>query len=72
MNELKLYFVLFAIHHNNKEWGASAGYVFARDQHNLENILNRQYGRVNIRSAQEIDISEGLILYGERWHTVWS
>lgn len=67
--ELKLYFVLFAVH-KAKEWCASAGYIFAKDTASaLKNLADR-YGEVKLRSIEEVSVEEGTILYGERWHTI--
>ena len=69
MNDLKLYFVLFAIH-TEKEWAAHAGYVFAKQEENLAQILDSRYGKVYIRTAEEIPYKEGTIFYGSRWTAI--
>lgn len=64
--ELSLFFVLFSIH-EEKQWAAHAGYVFAYDRKTLETLLNKKYGSVVVRSATSVNIQEGTVLYGERW-----
>lgn len=67
MNDLKVFFVVFAIH-KEKEWAAHAGYVFANDEGNLQRLLNDAYGEVFLRYVEPIDVKEGTILYGKQWN----
>lgn len=64
--ELKLYFVMFAIH-AEKEWAAHAGYIFAKQEENIQLLLNSTYGQVYIRMVEEIPYKEGTVFYGSRW-----
>ena len=67
-NDLKLYFVVFSVHQKDKsQWAAHAGYIFAYDRSRLDALLKRHYGDIVIRTASEVIIKEGTVLYGERW-----
>lgn len=65
-NEIDLFFVVFAIH-NDKEWSAHAGYIFAENRDEIDELLRAKYGEVNIRHCEKIKVEKGTILYGERW-----
>lgn len=68
MNDLKLYFVLFAVLKKH-EYHASAGYIFAYDKDRAVGMLRKKYGDdTRIRSIEELEYEEGTVLYGERWH----
>ena len=66
MNDLKLYFIMFAVH-GEKQWAAHAGYIFALDEDDIKGLLSERYGDVNVRVVKQIDVKEGTVLYGERW-----
>ena len=66
---LKLYFVMFAVH-KDRDFHASAGYIFAKSETDIQKLLENRYGEVRIRSIEEVPVEEGTILYGERWHTI--
>ena len=67
MNNLKLYFVLFAVLEEH-EYHASAGYIFAYDKDRVADMLRKKYSDdTRIRSIEELQYEEGTVLYGERW-----
>ena len=65
---LNLYFVVFAIH-VAREWRAYSGYMFAKSETDIPELLNKKYGEVSIKTIQPIEIKEGKILYGELWRS---
>ena len=68
MNNLKLYFAMFAVLKDH-EYHASAGYVFAYDKDWAIGMLRKKYGvETRVRSIEELPYEEGTVLYGERWH----
>ena len=69
MNNLKVFFVVMAIH-RTKEWIGYAGYIFATDQLEAIKFLAAEYGEVNVVSIEEVPVQPGTILYGERWKTI--
>lgn len=69
MPELKLFFVYFSIH-KNREYVNAAGYIFARDKESLKVLLDKAYGEVIVRYAEEVEYYEGKVLYGERWVSI--
>jgi hypothetical protein len=69
MNNLKLYFVTFAIHKGN-EYHAAAGYIFANSKIDAVKLLENKYGIIRMRAMDEVPVEEGTVLYGERWHKV--
>lgn len=68
-DDLKLYFVLFAIH-TEKEWAAHAGYIFAKCEENIKQLLDAIYGPVYVRWVNEVQFQEGTILYGSQWRNI--
>lgn len=72
MNDLKLYFVVFSKHEPDKQsYTAYAGYIFAKDENRAAQLMRETYGKLTIiKSVNEINVKEGTILYGERWHTI--
>ncbi len=71
MNNLRLYFVLFAVLKEH-EYHASAGYIFAYDKDRAVDMLRKKYGDdTRIRSIEELKYEEGTVLYGERWHRLY-
>lgn len=67
MDELKLFFVSFATH-KDKEWICNAGYIFAKNEESVSKLLAKKFGEVRMLALRKIDVEEGTILYGERWH----
>lgn len=66
-NSLNLYFVVYS-KHEGKEWSGYAGYIFAKQKDDIEQLLKIQCNAdVTIRSIESVDVQEGTILYGERW-----
>lgn len=66
MGELNLYFVLFSVH-KEREFEACAGYIFAKDEKDIQKLLDAHYGITLMRMAVKVDITEGKVLYGQRW-----
>ena len=69
MNELKLFFVSFAIH-KDKEWICNAGYIFAKKPESVSKLLAKKFGEVRMLALRKIDVEEGTVLYGERWYNL--
>lgn len=67
MDELKLYFVTFATH-EDKEWICNAGYIFAKKAESVSKLLAKKFGEVRMLALRKVDVEEGTVLYGERWH----
>ena len=66
-NSLNLYFVVYS-KHEGKEWSGYAGYIFAKQKDDIEQLLKVQCDTdITIRSIESVDVQEGTILYGERW-----
>lgn len=72
MDNLNLYFIAFAWQDDavSRDWHAAAGYIFAKDAVLVEDLLTEKYGKVSVKSIQPIDIQEGTVLYGSRWHQI--
>ena len=66
MEDLNLYFIAFSVH-KDREFEACAGYIFAKDEKDIQKLLDAHYGMTFLRMAVKVDITEGKILYGERW-----
>ena len=64
--ELKLYFIVFS-YHKTRDWYGAGGYIFAYDEGSIQKLLEEEYGEVRLRSVREISITEGTLLFGERW-----
>ena len=67
MNDLKLFFVMFAVH-GEKEWAAHAGYIFAKKAESVSKLLAKKYGEVRMLALRKVEVEEGTVLYGERWY----
>lgn len=67
MDELKLFFVSFAMH-KDKEWICNAGYIFAKKAESVSKLLSEKYGEIRMLALRKVEVEEGTILYGERWH----
>lgn len=66
MGDLNLYFVAFSVH-KDKEYVTCAGYIFSKDEKDIQRLLNAHYGMTFVRTAVKVDITEGKVLYGQRW-----
>lgn len=66
MGDLNLYFIAFSVH-KDKEYEARAGYIFAKDEKDIQRLLDAHYGMTFVRMAVKVDITEGKVLYGQRW-----
>ena len=69
MNDLNLYFVVFS-QHKEKQWEGYCGYIFAKNEESVTDLLNEHLGEVHVRSVQKVEVKEGSILFGERWRTL--
>lgn len=66
---LKLYLVVFAVYKGRK-FQASAGYIFAKSEADLQKLLEKRYGEIRLKYIEEVSVEEGTILYGACWHTI--
>jgi hypothetical protein len=61
MDDLKLYFAVFAAHDNNV-WRAYKVKVVAKSTVNALNIIANKYGEVKMKALDEIKLEEGMFL----------
>lgn len=66
MGDLNLYFVVFSVH-KKREYLSCAGYIFAKDEKDIRRLLDAHYGMTLVKMAVKVDITEGKVLYGQRW-----
>jgi hypothetical protein len=63
MNDLNLYFVIYSVFCDPNDWYGHSAYVFAKDMNAAQNYIIKSYKQnVNIRSIEQINVSEGTIL----------
>ena len=69
MVNLNVYFIIFS-QHKNRQWEGYCGYIFAKDEKSIPELLTERLGEVCVRSIQKVDVKEGTVLFGERWRTL--
>ena len=65
---MNLFYIVFAVH-VGREWRAYSGYIFAKDEERIKELLIEKYNEIVLRVVEPIEIKEGKILYGELWRS---
>lgn len=61
MNDLKLYFAVFAVR-EDKQWRACKSYIAAKSTVNALNNIANKFGEVKMKSLEEVKLEEGMLL----------
>lgn len=61
MNDLKLYFAVYAVH-EDRAWRAYATIVVAKSTVDAMNFIADRYGEVKLKKLEKIELKEGMFL----------